>query len=119
VHGADGATLVTEVAFWRALRTLAADRIVDVRIGVARLVGIICDRFYRESASIPGDVLDLVVVLAGDPAADVRAFVSVDWRTRPPLPPRPESSEIGPTFSRPPPPVSASAASSPVQVPVA
>jgi serine/threonine-protein phosphatase 4 regulatory subunit 1 len=104
VHGADGALLVTEAGFWRALRALAGDGIADVRIGVARLVGIICDRFYRESASIPGDVLDLVVALAGDASADVRAFVSVEWRARAPLPPPPAAGEVGPTFSRPPPP---------------
>jgi hypothetical protein len=62
------------------------------------------DRFYRESVSIPGYVLDLVVRLVNDTSRDVRAFVSVEWRSRPPLPPPHERADPIATFSRPPPP---------------
>jgi hypothetical protein len=75
---------------------------MDVSTLLLIMVRWVADRFYRESVSIPGDVLDLVVQLANDEARDVRKFVSVEWRTRPPLPPRPLSGEVGPTFSRPP-----------------
>jgi hypothetical protein len=42
VFSDEGADLVTEDDFWRVLMQLGTDPIVNVRIGVARLVGIIC-----------------------------------------------------------------------------
>jgi hypothetical protein len=43
VPGDDGRSVgVADDAFWRTIMPLADDNVIDVRIGVARLVGVIC-----------------------------------------------------------------------------
>ncbi|EJD05837.1 ARM repeat-containing protein [Fomitiporia mediterranea MF3/22] len=62
--------------FWQAAVKLASDKITDVRIGMARLLGIICDKILSRSRTLPGGVLTIVRTLSEDPISDVGAFVS-------------------------------------------
>jgi len=61
--------------FWRALTELAGDPILGVRIGLARLVGIVFDKFLQDGRPIPGAIIDLAKRLSRDEAEDVRAYL--------------------------------------------
>ncbi|KAI9065105.1 ARM repeat-containing protein [Trametes sanguinea] len=106
-------------AFWSTLAQLCRDPIVDVRIRVARLLGLISDRFSRDDSEIAAKAVSLARDLAQDDSHEVRAFAtavvasasssnasgSASGRptpTVPPLPPR--IGKTAATFSRPPPP---------------
>ncbi|KAH7923518.1 hypothetical protein BV22DRAFT_1068634 [Leucogyrophana mollusca] len=95
-------TVVDDVEFWEALRRLADDTIVGVRIGVARFAGVIHEFFLNSSGSIPQQVHDLVGHLLQDESLEVRSFVAArpEGRARNPVP-RPSDNSL--TFSRPPP----------------
>ncbi|KAI0050916.1 ARM repeat-containing protein, partial [Auriscalpium vulgare] len=88
--------------YWQSLVPLATDAIVDVRIGVARLVGTTCDQFARNAHAAPPNVGQIAVLLRADASAGVRAYV--------PVPPATAFQAADPalagfaTFSRPPPP---------------
>ncbi|EJD53078.1 ARM repeat-containing protein [Auricularia subglabra TFB-10046 SS5] len=60
---------------WQALSQLAHDRIVDVRIGVARAVGGLCDLHYKDHRSRPAQAQALILQLARDESDVVRSFV--------------------------------------------
>ncbi|OSD08686.1 ARM repeat-containing protein [Trametes coccinea BRFM310] len=108
-------------AFWSTLAQLCRDPIVDVRIRVARLLGLISDRFGRDDSDIAAKAVSLARDLAQDDSHEVRAFAAAvvasasspstnpsgstpgrPTPTAPPLPPR--IGKTAATFSRPPPP---------------
>ncbi|KAI6045386.1 armadillo-type protein [Pisolithus marmoratus] len=60
---------------WEALRQLSYDRVVGVRIGVARLAKSLYDRHARSSGFVPERVIDLVEKLRRDTSAEVRSYV--------------------------------------------
>ncbi|VDB82721.1 unnamed protein product [Peniophora sp. CBMAI 1063] len=88
-----------DARLWDAIEPLAVDAIVDVRIGVARVAGMLCDTEPRAAA--------LATHLRSDSESGVRAFVPVDIPTS--IAPRPhERTALDEypfaTFSLPPPP---------------
>ena len=46
---------ITKSDLWDALAELALDRVVDVRIGVGRLVASVCGAFNHISSHLPPD----------------------------------------------------------------
>ncbi|KAI0327173.1 ARM repeat-containing protein [Cubamyces sp. BRFM 1775] len=100
--------------FWTTLSQLCRDPIVDVRIRVARLLGLISDRLGREDSAIAMKAAALARGLATDDSHEVRAFATAvvhagapsagpTASSQPaPLPPR--IGKTAATFSRPPPP---------------
>ncbi|KZV88319.1 ARM repeat-containing protein [Exidia glandulosa HHB12029] len=60
---------------WQNLGKLSHDSIVDVRIGVARAVGAICEKYYQDSRLRPARVSSLVLNLNRDECDVVRSFV--------------------------------------------
>lgn len=90
---------------WQALSLLAHDRIVDVRIGVARAVGGLCDLHYKDPLSRPAQAQTLILQLARDESDVVRSFVrhltsAGSMAKRPPLRSTPS---LFATFHDPPP----------------
>lgn len=68
----DGRWVLSDKSYTQALLALSEDRIVDVRIALARLVGVLC----QLSASPPPlYVLDLTRRLQNDESREVRSFV--------------------------------------------
>lgn len=68
----DGRWVLSDKSYTQALLALSEDRIVDVRIALARLVGVLC----QLSASPPPlHVLDLTRRLQNDESREVRSFV--------------------------------------------
>ncbi|KAH8117354.1 ARM repeat-containing protein [Phellopilus nigrolimitatus] len=67
---------IMDESFWQAALALASDKIVDVRIGVARLLSIVCDKIISQFRTLPAGVLEIVRTLAEDPSDVVRAFVT-------------------------------------------
>ncbi|THH20366.1 hypothetical protein EW146_g957, partial [Bondarzewia mesenterica] len=113
--GSDVQAILSDDRYWECFTALAGDAIVDVRIGVARLVGILCGRFSRGSASMPPRLEALVGRLRGDASREVRSYVpapSSEVVVSPPAPVRVLVGNEGEewdansfaTFSRPPPP---------------
>lgn len=100
-----GPTLVTDTELWRTLATLAKDNVVDVRIGVSRLVRLIVEKFFQTSRPLPKEVSDVITHLKVDQSREVRAFAPEMSQSRLSLAEaRPPSSETTATiFSRPPP----------------
>ncbi|KAF5381042.1 hypothetical protein D9615_003870 [Tricholomella constricta] len=101
-----GAVVPLDDDFWTSLVALAADPIVGVRIGLARLVGSV-------SASEPPTsplFLSLVIRLSQDPSHEVQSYIRsphpVVPRVLPPYRPPPKKrTPYVSTFSRPPPPI--------------
>ncbi|KAI0831486.1 hypothetical protein BC628DRAFT_1312178 [Trametes gibbosa] len=110
-----GDVVARSETFWSTLSQLCRDPIVDVRIRVARLLGLISDKFGRDDSDIAASAAALAQGLAGDDSHEVRAFAtavpagaSTVAVTAPnhtmPLPSRIGDSKSATTFSRPPPP---------------
>ncbi|KAH9857070.1 hypothetical protein C2E23DRAFT_856589 [Lenzites betulinus] len=111
-----GDVALRSATFWSTLSQLCRDPIVDVRIRVARLLGLISDKFSRDDSDIAARTAALAQELARDASHEVRAFAtavlagpgaSVSTPTRstaPPLPSRIGNTKSATTFSRPPPP---------------
>jgi hypothetical protein len=55
VQGPRGVEEITKSDLWDALAELALDRVVDVRIGVGRLVASACGAFNPISSLLPPD----------------------------------------------------------------
>ncbi|KAL1944608.1 hypothetical protein VTO73DRAFT_3038 [Trametes versicolor] len=101
---------VRDTTFWSTLSQLGRDPIVDVRIRVARLLGLISDKFSRDS-DIAAKTAALALDLLRDDSHEVRAFaaaVAAGATAPAAAPKRPTPLDhIGKsatTFSRPPPP---------------
>ncbi|KAG6335396.1 hypothetical protein ID866_3691 [Astraeus odoratus] len=60
---------------WEALQQLADDRVVGVRIGVARLAKSLHDKYSRSAAIVPRRIIDMVDHLRRDASAEVRSYV--------------------------------------------
>jgi len=71
----DVESMVRDQVFWRPLERLASDKIVGVRIGVARLLNELCDKHCQDTRHKPQWVLDLIGTLRADSSKDVRAFI--------------------------------------------
>ncbi|KAI0748296.1 hypothetical protein C8Q80DRAFT_1219502 [Daedaleopsis nitida] len=110
-----GDAAVRTGTFWETLSELVRDPIVDVRIRVARLLGLIFDKFGRIDSGIAAKTLSLARDLTQDPSHEVQAFATAVLAGAIPsgsethhalalttLTPRVERSVA--TFSRPPPP---------------
>ncbi|KAJ6630685.1 armadillo-type protein [Mycena sp. CBHHK59/15] len=117
--------ITTEDQFWSAVVYLADDSVVGVRIGVARLVRAVYERYQKSHQRVSGFLLDLVRHLSLDSSHDVQAFVkdsihsprqtsdatsevatktqrrnpSFATFSRPPLPPSPHFSTLPPETS--------------------
>ncbi|KAI6131802.1 armadillo-type protein [Pisolithus croceorrhizus] len=89
---------------WEAVTQLARDRVVGVRIGVARLTKSLYDKDIRSFGFAPQRTIDLVEQLRHDASAEVRSYVPnvVDVCGQTPAI-GPNRSEVFATFSRPPP----------------
>ncbi|KAJ4488082.1 armadillo-type protein [Lentinula aciculospora] len=60
----------------RILSSLASDHIVGVRIGVARMIGFICDKLKKEAKPRPASLLEVISVLSNDSSHEVRSYVA-------------------------------------------
>ncbi|KAI5122084.1 hypothetical protein M0805_006066 [Coniferiporia weirii] len=67
--------IMDDESFWHPAVALAKDKIVDVRIGMARLMNVATDKIVSQDRTLPTVVLHIVQVLSEDKANDVRAFV--------------------------------------------
>ncbi|KAI0362299.1 ARM repeat-containing protein [Trametes cingulata] len=113
-----GDVAVRRETFWSTLSQLGRDPIVDVRIRVARLLGLISDKFSREDSDIAAKAVALARDLASDASHEVRAFAaavvaaagassapgSAPNRPTPMTTIPPRIGKSAATFSRPPPP---------------
>ncbi|PCH38124.1 hypothetical protein WOLCODRAFT_136056 [Wolfiporia cocos MD-104 SS10] len=92
--------------FWETMSTLARDSIVDVRIRVARLLGVIADFYADTNSSMLSRLLSISDTLEQDTSHDVRAFAhSIRSRgAKAQLVGPPKALQSAVTFSRPPPP---------------
>ncbi|KAG8904714.1 hypothetical protein FRB99_001300 [Tulasnella sp. 403] len=73
---------------------LSVDNVVDVRIGLSRLIAVICEKYYPELSSRPPWVSTIIQTLSRDSSAEVRSFVGYLLR-------RPSVATIGSTMSSP------------------
>ncbi|KAG8937098.1 hypothetical protein FRC02_006298 [Tulasnella sp. 418] len=97
--------LVNSDEFWSCLRSLSDDAVIDVRIGLARLVATLCERLYPDVYARPQAIADLIRKLYRDPSIDVKSYVSHLIHTpSSPLTAVSSSSsgQLFATFSRPP-----------------
>ncbi|KZT26298.1 ARM repeat-containing protein [Neolentinus lepideus HHB14362 ss-1] len=97
--------VISDTELWRTLAMLANDSIVDVRIGVSRLIRRILDKPPDVARPLPKHVLDVVTQLRTDQSPQVRSFVPNSSESR--LLPS-EARRLSPDrepsiFSRPPP----------------
>ncbi|KAI0636799.1 hypothetical protein C8Q77DRAFT_1215727 [Trametes polyzona] len=110
-----GDVVVRSETFWSTLSQLGRDPIVDVRIRVARVLGLISDKFSRDDSDIAAKAAALARELVQDESHEVRAFATAVVAGASPSGPTPNRStplatiphRIGKsatTFSRPPPP---------------
>ncbi|KAH8106745.1 armadillo-type protein [Cristinia sonorae] len=60
--------------FWRSLRALVQDAVVDVRIKVARFLGIIFDSLSGTFDHLKAQLLEIVKLLSDDASSEVKAF---------------------------------------------
>ncbi|KAF8522216.1 ARM repeat-containing protein [Hysterangium stoloniferum] len=89
--------------FWTHISQLSQDHMLDVRIGVSRLVGVICDKFYPDILSRPPHILEVIQRLVEDPSRDVRDFIAFSLTTDVLRTPQPNTPPLSfATFSRPP-----------------
>ncbi|KAF8844583.1 ARM repeat-containing protein [Paxillus ammoniavirescens] len=98
----EGNACAADTADWEALQQLASDNIVGVRIGVARLVRCLSDKFARSSGHVPRIVIDLVHHLRLDSSAEVRSYVPSSMDARQDRLASPIRCGAFETFSRPP-----------------
>ncbi|KAK7693654.1 hypothetical protein QCA50_003223 [Cerrena zonata] len=100
--------LVENDEFWDAMQVLASDSIVDVRIRVARLLGLLSDNVQEPSDRVKGNLRSLAEKLSDDTSHDVQAFAKVILADlHPIILPRKDSGSViksASNFSRPPPP---------------
>lgn len=61
--------------YLNAIEKLANDDVDGVRIGIARLVGVICEKLARNAIPITGTLLTLMRRLSHDNSHDVRAYI--------------------------------------------
>ncbi|THU86431.1 ARM repeat-containing protein [Dendrothele bispora CBS 962.96] len=96
-------TIPIDDAFVESIAPLVGDDILGVRIGVARLIGILCIGLSQRSKPIPPLLHVLAVRLAQDLSSEVRAYVN--YLEEAPSPPskQPNPEYNVSTFSRPPP----------------
>jgi len=66
---------LTDEKFWCLLSTLADDSILDVRIRLARLVGLACQRLFQEGKQIISSLRNLALRLRHDQADNVKAYI--------------------------------------------
>jgi len=112
LHGPGAEPLLEDVVLQMALEKLASDHIPGVRIGVARLIKLVCDKYYPTEK--PQWILSATSTLSRDESKDVRAFVAAIPRSQPSTP-TPNgvhdsrsnyvTTSAQCTFSRPPPPL--------------
>jgi len=112
LENAQGHELVNNPQFSSAISSLAEDAVVDVRIGVARLVGVTCELYFRDRRSRPQWLIETAQHLLKDDSPEVRSYVYFMTVAESPLArfklKRQPSTGGNPgtfaTFSRPPPP---------------
>ncbi|KAL4068026.1 armadillo-type protein [Scleroderma citrinum] len=104
------ASLTQENAFvmddtnWEALRQLADDRVMGVRIGVARLAKTMYDQHIRSFPYVAQRITDLMDDLRRDTSAEVRSYVADTKDDHAEIHRvMPNNSGVFATFSRPPP----------------
>jgi len=104
--------MLSEAGFWDDLSGLAGDEIIGVRISLARFAGLLHDQFRNSHSPAPLALQKLMTRLSEDSSLEVRSFVSNGQISqRQSLTALTGSrgskrSEMGSTFSRPPPPES-------------
>ncbi|KAG8865986.1 hypothetical protein FRC20_009208 [Serendipita sp. 405] len=77
IHAAKDSTSMNALPIWKPVRSnLVKDPIVDVRIGVARLVARACERFYGTDRTRPKYLRELVNALTTDESSQVQAYVA-------------------------------------------
>ncbi|KAA1474907.1 ARM repeat-containing protein [Dentipellis sp. KUC8613] len=94
--------------FWPCLAELSVDPVVDVRIGVARLIGLLSDQSFRYSERVPAGIRDILDTLRADVSHEVKSYVPLPASVEGKVAPR--SSVVDPaqpsfvfaTFSCPP-----------------
>ncbi|KAI0082750.1 ARM repeat-containing protein [Panus rudis PR-1116 ss-1] len=100
--------LIKSETFWQTLHRLADDAIVDVRIRVARFLGLLSDTVLEPSDAVKSNIVSLAERLSRDTSAEVKAFTQpILAGTHPIFSARRESSRTiksAANFSRPPPP---------------
>ncbi|KAJ7582902.1 armadillo-type protein [Mycena floridula] len=67
--------MVADDDFWSSLAKLASDTVPGVRIGVSRLVGLVCTDLLKTGRQFSGKPLELVKQLSQDPSKDVQSYV--------------------------------------------
>jgi len=103
--------MADDPTLWKLLQRLGSDSVAGVRIGVARLLSEIFDKYHRNTGQGLEWIYHLAGTLAQDSSKDVRSFVASISDSTPPHPQRPLvqndcSSDLSEShkFSRPPPP---------------
>ncbi|PVG03265.1 ARM repeat-containing protein [Serendipita vermifera] len=94
-----------KLPIWKLVKSLAQDPIVDVRIGIARLVANICERFYPSRRTRSRYITELVKCLMKDEYPQVQAYVSFLVRDEAlsPIPDSPDTTQrMFAVFSKPP-----------------
>ncbi|TFK54986.1 hypothetical protein OE88DRAFT_1653583 [Heliocybe sulcata] len=74
VRSEASSTVINDSELWTSLAMLAKDNVVDVRIGVSRLVGRILEKSQEAARPLPKHVLDVVTHLRADQSPQVRSF---------------------------------------------
>lgn len=77
---AEADTVVVDDVFWEAISVLVHDSIVDVRIRVARLLGLIFDKYSTVDASVSLKAMAHAERLAQDSSHEVQAFARATLR---------------------------------------
>jgi len=104
VKGELGTLEVSRDEFWANIDSLSRDAMLDVRIGVARLIGLICEKYFPKFISRSQRLLEIIRRLTQDSSRDVRAFIARLLKSEVPHPDVPsEPSNAYAVFSRPPP----------------
>ncbi|KDQ13120.1 hypothetical protein BOTBODRAFT_33728 [Botryobasidium botryosum FD-172 SS1] len=96
---------IRRTSLWDSLLVLAVDPIIDVRIGVARLIGVICMKQYHDQVSRHSFIANIISTLSKDGSDEVRSFVShhLDYKPYTFIAEPTTSASALATFSRPPP----------------
>ncbi|KAG8836042.1 hypothetical protein FRC17_010506 [Serendipita sp. 399] len=77
IQAAEDPAFMNALPVWKPVRSdLVRDPIVDVRIGVARLVARACERFYGTYQSRPKYLRELINALTADESSQVQAYVA-------------------------------------------
>ncbi|KAG8880073.1 hypothetical protein FRB97_001118 [Tulasnella sp. 331] len=98
-----------ETDYLDIFEALSHDPVIDVRIGLSRLIGILCEQSYLDPSTRPAPVTALIRVFAADSSPQVKSYVDFVAHSPAVLPAAftPGSSPSGPPhyfglFSRPP-----------------